>query len=750
MNKNFKARPLSGKFPILKNSIGEKKKLIIQANNKLNTLKDLNNKDNNNSDKIETKLFTKTFAETKENNFNNSSFNQLTEKTEFLEMLSKEKENDKEALDNIIFNEVNRIKNVNEKRKKLNEINLIEKNYDDLYLWENLFNNSRPLSHYTTLKKRKIEKLEENKDIEQFKSPVILVDLYDEQMNLFFGKNNFIHKIKNKSKIKSAKENLNFNKNQAIKKENKDSKNLTINTNVNSINNTLKSKKSLSAKNRIMTRINSRKSLKNKYKSFHKFIRPMSVYSPKINSCSFYFSNAFSDYYKEDLKSFSNKLKILKAKVKSNTSNLKHEIKEQRKIAFNKERKLNEIINSNKIVFDKEDLIIAADRKNPKPLLKSIFRTNHPDKEVMKENIKMYFNTMKPMGNWDDSVDYTKNDRWGFCEKFSEMREGIKKEYNNKEIEKNKNFILKYYNADDPYIKMFERMVKNRISFLKDLNKFKDKKESDTKNNYNPILSKIQEEFSFIKGKEFLNKNEEDVKPKIEINEEDNKNNINLDKRPKTVYKSVGSHINTNFKTYCNNYKNIKRPQTSNVKEIKMIDNNYYVPDSSLEYQSRTTFPIKTSSNVGNVSYDKINQLLHERQFGLSKIKKDYFMTSTGLIKKEEKKNKYKEEKIILPSYKKINKIYDLVDKTDLRLDCCSEKGNTPRDKILWTEEYFKNFRNKYYSSSNNVHIKNKRKNKIELFNKYYTQSQYSNDEPEIEFIDRSVSSQANSFNRKL
>ena len=100
---------------------------------------------------------------------------------------------------------------------------------------------------------------------------------------------------------------MNFDKNQAIKKENKDSKNLTINTNVNSINNTLKSKKSLSAKNRIITRINSRKSLKNKYKSFHKFIRPMSVYSPKISSCSFYFSNAFSDYYKEDLKSFSNK-----------------------------------------------------------------------------------------------------------------------------------------------------------------------------------------------------------------------------------------------------------------------------------------------------------------------------------------------------------------------------------------------------------------------------------------------------------
>ena len=50
-----------------------------------------------------------------DNNFNNSSFNQLTEKTEFLEMLSKQKESDKDALDNIISNEVNRIKNVNEK-----------------------------------------------------------------------------------------------------------------------------------------------------------------------------------------------------------------------------------------------------------------------------------------------------------------------------------------------------------------------------------------------------------------------------------------------------------------------------------------------------------------------------------------------------------------------------------------------------------------------------------------------------------
>ena len=750
MNENFKARPLSGKFPSLKNSIGEKKKLIIQANNKLNSFKVLNNKTDNSKDKIETKFFTKTFSDTKDNNFNNSSFNQLTEKTEFLEMLSKEKENDKEALDNIILNEVNRIKNVNEKRKKLNEINLIEKNYDDLYLWENLFNNSRPLSHYTTLRQRKTEKPEENKDIEQFKSPIILVDLYEEQMNLYFGGKNFIRTNKNIRKDKSAKNKLQSNKNQTINKNNKNQKTLTINTNINSINNTLKSKKSLSARNRIMTGLNSWKSQKNKYKSFHKYIRPMSVYSPRANTCSFYFSNAFSDYYKEDLKSFSDKMKILKAKVKSNPSHLKNEIKEQRKIVFNKERKLNQIINSNKMVFDKEDLIIAADRKNPKPLLKSIFTTNYPDKEVMKENLKLYFNTMKPMGNWDESVDYTKNDRWGFCEKFSEMRDGIKKEYSNNEIGKNKNFILKYYNNNDPHIQMFEKMVRNRISYIKDLKTHDVKNELDSKNDYNPILSKLQEEFPFIKDKEFFDKNIKNSKPNIELDEENIKNKINLDIRPKTGYKSVGSHINTNFQIYKNNNKIIKGPQTSNVKEITMIDKNYYVPDSNLEYKSRTTFPIKTSSNVGNVSYDKINQFLHERHFGLSKIKNDYFMTSTGQIKKDGKKAKYKEEKIILQNYKNNNKIYELGNTPNSRIDDCSENGSTPRNKVIWTEQYFKNFRNKHYSSSNNVHIKNKRKNKIDLLNKYYTQSQYSNDEPEVELIDRSVSSQTNSLNRKL
>ena len=115
LNEKIKKRPLSGKFLLLKNIVEEKPKLDILNSNKLNVIKELKDKLNKNEDKLETKLNTKTFAETKENN--NSSINQITDKTEFLEMLSRQKESDKEALDNIIVNEVNRIKNVNEKKR---------------------------------------------------------------------------------------------------------------------------------------------------------------------------------------------------------------------------------------------------------------------------------------------------------------------------------------------------------------------------------------------------------------------------------------------------------------------------------------------------------------------------------------------------------------------------------------------------------------------------------------------------------
>ena len=295
-----------------------------------------------NEDKIETKVITESIDDYKNENENeiHNIKEQLLDKTQFLEALG----NEKNTFDNILSKEINRIKNVNEKKNILKDINLIEKNYDDLYEWTNLSNNSRPISSYTTLKKPKLN-ISEDKKIQEFKSPVVLVDLFEDQMNLYFGKNNF-----NNTESKDSKNKI---KNKLIKNNNKKSSNkknqkkLSINITTNNANIISKSNNKGRKESKIIninsTHQNNNNNFNTKNLNYN-YIRPMSVYSPRIN-CSFYFSSAFSDYYKEDLKTFSEKMKILKAKVKSNPNKLNQEIKTQRRISSKKEIKLNRILN---------------------------------------------------------------------------------------------------------------------------------------------------------------------------------------------------------------------------------------------------------------------------------------------------------------------------------------------------------------------------------------------------------------------
>ena len=351
-----------------------------------------------------------------------------------------------------------------------------------------------------------------------------------------------------------------------------------------------------------------------------------------------------------------------------------------------------------------------------------------------------------------------KNERWKFRELFLEMRDKKKQGEDGKidkdsyKVKKNKKLVLKYYDHNDPHIQMLEKMIKHRKENIKDL---KEENYINKKKYFNPILDNISENFPNIDESEL----ESDIKIIVKYNQKKEKGNndelneekeIYKDIRPKTGFKSVASNVNPKILYYnnINNNKVLKRPKTSNIKELNIIeniDNNYYVPSENLEYKSKISFPIKTSSNVGNVSYDKINQMLQERHFGLSKIKKDYFLTSTGQARNKPKKIKYIEDKVILQKNPKKKKVIDFNEIINNEL----RDGITPRENKIWVEEYFKNFRNKHYSSCNNVHIKNRRKNKIDLLNRYYTQSQYSNDDPELEYIDKSVSSQTNSLNRK-
>ena len=758
-NENISKRPTSGKYFQLR-QISEKSKTAIQNS-------ELNNKLNNkiNEEKEDKKVINELFNKMEIEIDNNKD--QISEQ-KFLNIL--DEESNKEGFNSILLNEIKRIKNINISKTKLKDINLIEKQHDDLYDWANLFNNSRPISSYTTLKKPKLNKKEITK-IEEFKSPVVLVDLFEDQMNLYFGKNNFIKSEEN---------------NKKSKKRIKNKKKLSINITNNNTGNFIKSHKRSKEINIIKT---SNNDLSSKNMA-HNYIRPMSVYSPRENSFSFYFSSAFSDYYKEDLKTFSEKMKILKAKIKSNPKKLSHEIKVQRKISLKKEKRLNKILNLKRFNFGKDNLIIAADRKNPIPLLKSIFKQEYPNKDIMKEQTKMYFNTMKPLGKYDGPIDYSKNERWKFSELIAEMRDGknnLKNNnwinynfFNNKNYSKKNNLVLSYYNKNDPYIKIFENIIKKENTNNNKTLKNNENDEIINQQIYNPILQNINKNnftISFSNNKiEEKKVNNENIKNKINI-QENYKNNEkykeNKSIRPKTCLKLVGPNENKTL---------IKRPLTSffkkynifftNVNQEKRnsLPENYIDPNSDFDYVSSNSFPLKTVSSVGNVSYDKINQKMQEKQFGLSKLKNDYFLTSTGQIKKKSSFKKCKEENIIFDKTSNIknsglfddikwnnnfnNKI-KLSKKNKINFynfdnikDSFSKDNK--KDYNFYTLNYFKNIGGKFYSSSNNVNVKNKRNKKIKLLNTLFMDYKNSRDEQEqeIDFVDEAISSQTSSYQK--
>ena len=820
MEKNIPKTEISGKNPKLRPLTGRAKppfKSNIQnINNKnIEFKKYKTNLYNQNNDKLGEKVITESLDENENENQINNIKDQIVDKDQFLDALGEDE--DKDAFDKILTNEIKRLKNINDKKTKLKDINLIEKQYDDLYDWTNLFNNSRPLSSYTTLKKPKLSIKEDNK-VEEFKSPVVLVDLLEDQMNLYFGKNQFLKTESEDSKFKMKKKLLMKN----MKKSPKKSKSKNI-INKNSKN----TQKSNSSKPKLKTHSNTfsiklSKKTSDNLKSqtnpssktlFHKHIRPMSVYSPRAGSFSFYFSSAFSDYYKEDLKSFSEKMKILKAKIKSNPNKLNHEIKTQRIISSKKERELNKILSLDQLNLGKQDLITAADRRNPVPLLKSIFMQKYPGKEVIKEHIKLYFNTMKPMGNGNGPIDYTQNDRWRLSEQIAEMREGkkqpklkldtnaINNDYNylktsnyfssnTKTRNKPHNLILSYYNKDDPYIQMFEKIINtkgnnNNIKVIKET----DINELSQKRTFNPILESFKDNFSDKLSQNKINEEEEvetKEKPKEKIEEtitekdtekniaktvnSDNNNNIDSDNktiRPKTGFKSVATGVNnwfkrpltSMFKRYDISYLSKEKIEEDN----KTLQNYYQITNENLDYVSSNTFPLKTISNVGNVSYDKINQML-QKKFGTYKLKYDYFVTSTGQINKVPSipKKKYSEEKIIFSknsNFKENNKWSESFNKSNIKKNRNKVnyynfdniigndllvKEKEPKEN-LFALSYFKNVRGKYYSSSNNVNVKNKRNNKLKMLNSIFNESRYSKDDPDMELVDKAVSSQTES-----
>ena len=474
-------------------------------------------------------------------------------------------------------------------KENLDNINLIEKDIKSLYKWEHLFNNYRPISCYTTInnEKNKNNNIKDNKN-ELFKSPILLVDLPESQMNLFFGKN-FNESSSNKKKIKlNNKEKINSNHITNSEKANNISHN----------------------------------------------IRPMSMYSPRIQNSCYYYSSVFSDYYKEDFKSFCNKMPILKAKLKIDSDKLKREMYKHDKTTIMKEKILNKICSKESILLDKQDLIIAAQRRNPMPLLKSIFKQNYPGVEVMNDKRKMYFNTMKPYGNDDGNVDYQQNDRWKLSNEIIKMRNNnIKEEYKIDIIKRGKKkkrkLLLSYYDVNDPSIAPFNNIIK--------VENFASQKESESNN-----LKKIESQ---------TYKNEKKQKINININIDQQINNINEIMDNKKTESNIETStdrkkMNLKSKNVKSEEKNIKvNRKISNNSKTSLTLKNLGIKEDSLynDYLSPNCFPLKTSSDVGNTSYNKINKLIREKKL-LNKLKIDYSMTQSKTTRKSLSKYNFSEK----------------------------------------------------------------------------------------------------------
>ena len=621
------------------------------------------------------------------------------EKIKFFEELCQKKE-----FENLINEEADRIDLVNQKKKILNTINLYEKNNNELYNWKTLFNNSKPISSYIKGVNEKNEKEEEKKE-KDFKFPVVLVDLNENQLNYFLqNEDNVIYKINRNNKKRSKTSEINL--------------------------------KEINYNNQIFLN-QSKKKKKN-----GNCIRPMSINSKINKNDTFYFSQNFSDYFKEDLKDFAKKMPLLKPKIIQDPTRLKKVIKNSDKESEIKEKKLKKIINSDTLILNRQDVIIAGKSNNPNPLLKSIFRQIHPESSMKNlRDKKLYLKTMKTIDK-NYSVDFIKNKK-------------KKLVYNGINSSNNNGLLLSTYNKNDPALAIFNKIKEENEEY----------EELENVDNKNNKINK-EDQIINIKQQTILNNNKSipikikkinpNLNTKSSISEQiiTNDTSIYNQTKPKTVIKKGKNKFNQSSRivTSTNNM-NIKNriKSASNISTL----NTHQSTDSNLtldhNFIPQNFFPLRLSSGIINVIYSKINQRLHfqnsNKNEDVKKLNNEMKgkSLSTRNLKIPNNIN-YKEFNIIQDN--KNNSInnnlskWDFVSNKDYNnqfISCFSlndyidsvfvdDKKSINKDKInyFYPLNYF-NKNSKILSCSNNVTINAKRNKKKEIIDRYYNEGNYFN-----------------------
>ena len=399
---------------------------------------------------------------------------------------------------------------------------------------------------------------------------------------------------------------------------------------------------------------------------------------------SFYFSNFFNDYYKENLKSFIKKFPLLKPKFETNSDKLKNSLKDRK--SENKERKLNDIINSDDLVIKKQELIIAGKSDNAIPLLKSIYKQTHIDykdsnKILNKKKIKL-----------KADYNYTNNNN-----------RKIKIKKNNLSYIEPINEITKLecstYNENDPDLNIFKEKYYFSSRNLNNNNNIKNENISSVDNNLTTTISTNVSK-PFIKNnlqrpltsrviKNNLKIINNDVRPLTTKNNDKNSNDFNNNNNN---LKSIESFKNDSFSIKLNNNNNQNKKNKNN-KIIKEKKN--FVSEIKIEFDSFDKNKIKQRPLTNYKNNNNKNNIYNEN----NNNNQNEIKESTNKEFYNNKKEKYNYNY----SNYYFNDYIDTVFKKDQIKKISDEPG------YFYPLNLYNKNNQKWFSASNNIFVRNKK-----------------------------------------
>lgn len=180
-----------------------------------------------------------------------------------------------------------------------------------------------------------------------------------------------------------------------------------------------------------------------------------SVHSKRNSSHVFYYSNAFSDYYKEDLKKFSEKFKLVKSRIQIRGDKLRKAIEISK---LNDKALKPPVLKQIFEVTDKDVNHVNCSNDGTSLVLKILNQINPIMEAELIQQIKptkYYYRSNKPLGNHEEeNIDYTVNRRYDHMKEIRALMNQAK------EKENDVGLSLSTYNSNDKDIQLFDRVEK--------------------------------------------------------------------------------------------------------------------------------------------------------------------------------------------------------------------------------------------------------------------------------------------------